>query len=119
VIDNLLSNALTFSAPGDHIRVSAERQSKMIEIRVEDNGPGINPENLERIFSRFHTDRPAGDAFGDHSGLGLIISEQIIASHNGTIRAENRGPWIPDGKGSRDNISGARFIVRLPVLGGK
>ncbi len=116
VIDNLLSNALTFSARGDHIRVSAERQSGMIEIRVEDNGPGINPENLERIFSRFHTDRPAEDAFGDHSGLGLSISEQIIASHKGTIRAENRDIWKPDGKRSQDEISGARFIVRLPVL---
>lgn len=119
VVNNLLDNALTFSPDGGRIYVVARRLGNMIEIMVEDEGPGIDPDNLVRIFKRFHTDRPDNDAFGDHSGLGLSISEQIIISHGGTVRAENRGKWTPDGNSSPDILSGARFIVRLPALNTK
>lgn len=115
VVDNLLDNARTFSPPGGNIYVFARRLGETIEIRVEDDGPGIDPDNFERIFQRFHTDRPDRDSFGDHSGLGLSISEQIILSHGGTIRAENRGRWVPEGARSPDEASGARFIVQLPA----
>jgi two-component system sensor histidine kinase ChvG len=82
-------------------------------ITVEDDGPGIEPHALERVFERFYTDRP-NEGFGQNSGLGLSISRQIVEAHRGSIRAENRlGP--ADGDGEQPRI-GARFIVRLPAV---
>jgi len=82
-----------------------------VRIVVEDDGPGVPPENLESIFRRFYTKRPAGAAFGNNSGLGLAISKQIVASHGGRIYAENRlvDPQAPEGP-----RKGARFVVELP-----
>jgi two-component system sensor histidine kinase ChvG len=90
VIVNLLDNAISFSPKGGSIYVSAKRIRKkgQIEIRVEDEGPGISDENIEKIFNRFYTDRP--ESFGQNSGLGLNISQQIVKAHKGTIWAENR-----------------------------
>jgi two-component system sensor histidine kinase ChvG len=90
VIVNLLDNAISFSPKGGSIYVSAKRIRKksQIEIRVEDEGPGISDENLEKIFNRFYTDRP--ESFGQNSGLGLNISQQIVNAHKGTVWAENR-----------------------------
>ena len=79
-----------------------------IEIRIEDDGPGIPPDNLEKVFKRFYTDRPEEHGFGNNSGLGLNISEQIVLSHKGKIWAENRLV--------NDEIVGARFIIQLPGL---
>ena len=92
VIVNLLDNARSFSPPGGTIYVTARRvkKHKEIEITVEDEGPGIRSENLEKIFNRFYTDRPEPEAFGQNSGLGLNISQQIIKAHGGRIWAENR-----------------------------
>jgi len=104
VMRNLIDNALSFSPKGGTVHVTASRAPGRIVIRVDDEGPGIEPENFERIFDRFHTDRP--DSFGEHSGLGLAISRQIIEAHGGTIRAENR---MKDGK-----VMGACFTVELP-----
>ena len=78
------------------------------EAVIEDEGPGIPEDKLEKIFDRFYTDRPAGAKFGLNSGLGLSIVAQIVDSHRGRVEAENR----IDGDG---NIRGARFIVRLPA----
>jgi two-component system sensor histidine kinase ChvG len=74
---------------------------------VEDEGPGIPEENLESIFKRFYTQRPASEAFGKNSGLGLSISQQIVEAHGGTIRAENR-------RGHDGAVIGARFVIDLP-----
>ncbi len=104
VVRNLIDNALSFSPEGGTVRVSASRERGRIFIRVEDEGPGIAPENFERIFDRFHTDRP--DSFGEHSGLGLAISRQIVEAHGGTIVAGNR---MKDGE-----VRGACFTVELP-----
>ncbi len=104
MVRNLIDNALSFSPEGGTVRVAGSREPGLIVIRVEDEGPGIAPENFERIFDRFHTDRP--DSFGEHSGLGLAISRQIVEAHGGTIRADNR---MENGK-----VAGARFIVELP-----
>jgi two-component system sensor histidine kinase ChvG len=92
VISNLLDNALSFSPPGGKIHVAARLlpKTREVEILVEDEGPGIRPENLERIFDRFYTDRPEHEAFGQNSGLGLHISRQIVQAHGGRIWAENR-----------------------------
>src|SRR5262249_25056060 len=92
VISNLLSNAQSFSTPGNQVRILCPRLRTHIEIVVDDDGPGIRPDALERVFERFYTDRPH-QGFGQNSGLGLSISKQIIEAHGGRIWAENRpGP---------------------------
>jgi two-component system sensor histidine kinase ChvG len=112
VINNLLDNARSFSPPGGSVRVTLRRRRAEIEAVVDDDGPGIEPHALERIFERFYTDRPE-QGFGQNSGLGLSISRQIIEAHRGTIRVENRlGP--PDETGEPRRL-GARFVVRLPA----
>jgi two-component system, OmpR family, sensor histidine kinase ChvG len=111
VVTNLLENARSFVPQGKgKIVVKLEPTADFMRILVEDNGPGISSENTDRIFERFYTDRPAGEEFGQNSGLGLSISRQIIQAHGGTINAEN----IIDG--STGKILGARFIVLLPTL---
>jgi two-component system, OmpR family, sensor histidine kinase ChvG len=113
VISNLLSNAQSFSEPGNKVRINCRRVRSEIEIVVDDNGPGIRPDALERVFERFYTDRPH-QGFGQNSGLGLSISKQIIDAHGGRIWAENRpGPAGEDGE---PTVAGARFVVRLPAL---
>ena len=111
VISNLLSNAQSFSNAGGKVRIVCRRVRSEIEIMVDDDGPGIGEDALERIFERFYTDRPH-QGFGQNSGLGLSISKQIIEAHGGRIWAENRaGPADADGK---PTVAGARFVVRLP-----
>jgi two-component system sensor histidine kinase ChvG len=112
VISNLLSNAQSFSEPGGKVRIVCRRVRSEIEIVVDDDGPGIRDDALERIFERFYTDRPH-QGFGQNSGLGLSISKQIIEAHGGRIWAENRaGPLDADGEAT---VAGARFVVRLPA----
>ena len=112
VISNLLSNAQSFSDAGKKVRIVCRRVRSEIEIVIDDDGPGIREDALEKIFERFYTDRPH-QGFGQNSGLGLSISKQIIEAHGGRIWAENRpGPAGDDGEAT---ISGARFIVRLPA----
>ena len=89
VIDNLIENARSFSPQGGTVRITARRLRNAVEITVDDDGPGIQPEAMERIFERFYTDRPH-QGFGQNSGLGLSISRQIVEAHGGRIRAENR-----------------------------
>jgi two-component system sensor histidine kinase ChvG len=112
VFRNLLDNAISFSPPAGTITIRARRSGAMIRIAIEDEGPGIPEGKLGAIFDRFYSERPAGEDFGTHSGLGLAISKQIVEAHDGSIRAENRY--------DRDNrLHGARFIVDLPAdLGG-
>ena len=108
VFRNLIANAISFSPPGGIIRIAAQRRGDRIEVTVDDDGPGIPDGKLEAIFERFYSERPAGEKFGTHSGLGLSISKQIVEAHRGTIVAANRC----DVDGS---IIGARFTVRLPI----
>jgi len=117
VIVNLLDNAISFSPPGGRIAVLVRRMGHEIQISVEDEGPGIPDENLERIFERFYTDRPQ-ENFGQNSGLGLNISRQIAVAHGGRLWAENRPPkGVGRGKGdaSVGRSGGARFVMRLPA----
>jgi two-component system sensor histidine kinase ChvG len=108
VFRNLIVNALSFSPASGAIRLAARHDGKVVEVTVEDEGPGIAEDKLEQIFERFYSDRPEGEKFGTHSGLGLSISRQIVIAHGGTIRAENR-------RNSSGPVIGARFVVRLPV----
>jgi two-component system sensor histidine kinase ChvG len=111
VFRNLIDNARSFTTPGTKINVRMRRTRSHVEIRVEDRGPGIRQENLERVFERFYTDRP-DQSFGNNSGLGLAISKQIVEAHGGRIWAENRiGKSVGD---TPPPILGARFVVKLP-----
>jgi two-component system sensor histidine kinase ChvG len=112
VVTNLIENARSF-VPDEHghISLSLARAGKFNILTVDDNGPGIRADNIDRIFERFYTDRPAGEAFGQNSGLGLSISRQIVEAHGGTLTAEN----IPGTKPGE--IKGARFVVTLPAEG--
>jgi two-component system sensor histidine kinase ChvG len=111
VFRNLLSNAVSFSPPGGNIRIRCGREADAVIVAVEDQGPGIPDAKLEAIFDRFYTQRPPGEKFGTHSGLGLSISRQIVEAHGGRIWAENlRDPAAPLG-----GSLGARFTVRLPA----
>jgi two-component system sensor histidine kinase ChvG len=112
---NLADNAVSFSPPGGEVRLSARLAAGgKVEIRVEDDGPGMPEENLERIFERFYSARPESEGFGDHSGLGLSISRQIVEAHGGRIWAENRRA---PGEGADAPPRGARFTVLLPADG--
>jgi two-component system sensor histidine kinase ChvG len=108
VLRNLIANASSFSPPGGRIALSARRDGETVEIAVADEGPGIPPDRLERIFERFYSARPEGEKFGTHSGLGLSISRQIVTAHGGSIAATN----VVDADG---RIGGARFVIRLPA----
>ena len=108
--ENLIENARSFSPPTGYIDLklhfNSEAQTKWAVLHVLDQGPGLPPANLETIFQRFYSERPAGEKFGTHSGLGLSIARQIIESHAGTLHSENRPP--PE--------QGACFIVKLPLI---
>ena len=111
VARNLIDNARSFTRPGTRLTVRIRRIGGEVEFRVDDGGPGLRPDNLERVFERFYTDRPEG-SFGSNSGLGLSISKQIVEAHRGRIWAENRyGKADP---GSDRPVLGARFTVRVP-----
>jgi two-component system sensor histidine kinase ChvG len=113
VINNLIDNARSFSPPGGVVRVTCRRLRGEVEITVDDDGPGISPDAMEKIFERFYTDRPH-QGFGQNSGLGLSISQQIVEAHGGQLWAENRvGVTTAEGSGK---VLGARFIVRLPAM---
>jgi len=114
VVDNLIDNARSFSKAGSTVRVTCRPLKNDIDIVVEDDGPGIPAEAMERIFERFYTHRPDQD-FGQNSGLGLSISRQIVEAHGGRIWAENRRAAASEG-GDGENILGARFTVRLPAM---
>ena len=103
VIRNLIDNAISFTPQKGVVAIRAERHGHIARIFVEDDGPGIPPENLESIFERFYTARDS-DHFGKNSGLGLSIARQIAERVGGRVWAEN----LKDG--------GARFVVEFPVL---
>lgn len=112
VFRNLIDNARSFSPPDGVVRVTLVRDdldgARPVRVRVDDDGPGIPPENLETVFQRFYTSRPRGTAFGTNSGLGLSIVRQIVEAHGGRVWAANR-------TGADGAVSGARLEVALPA----
>jgi two-component system sensor histidine kinase ChvG len=106
VLRNLIGNAISFSPPGAKIWLRGRETGGMVELAVEDEGPGIPDGKLDGIFDRFYSERPMSEQFGSHSGLGLSISRQIVEAHQGRISAENR-------RGLDGAVIGARFVVRL------
>jgi two-component system sensor histidine kinase ChvG len=107
VVNNLIDNARSFSPHGGTVRVTCRQLKNDVEITVDDDGPGISPDAMEKIFERFYTDRPH-QGFGQNSGLGLSISKQIVEAHSGSLKVENRKIG--------DAIAGARFTVTLPAM---
>jgi len=111
VFVNLITNAISFCGPGDQVRLWARKRENRVLVVVEDTGPGIPEQALTKIFKRFYSERPQTD-FGNHSGLGLAISKQIVEAHGGVIWAENiRTP----GSAAAAAPLGARFVVGLPL----
>ena len=103
ILNHLLQNALAFVPPGnEQIRITAKevpvnKQTDMVIITVEDNGPGIAPGKEDKIFEPFYTRRVDG------TGLGLAIVKQMVAGHGGTIEV------------GKSFLGGAKFIVTLPL----
>jgi two-component system sensor histidine kinase ChvG len=104
VFRNLIDNAVSFSPEGGTVTIDSQEREGRVRIIIDDDGPGIPPENLETIFNRFYTERPDAHGFGKNSGLGLSIARQIVEGFGGRIWAENRAAG-----------TGARFIVELPL----
>jgi signal transduction histidine kinase len=100
-IGNLLENGLKFTPAGGEVRLILDRDGSWAIVIVEDTGIGLPPEDLPRLFERFHRGRNAAGYPG--SGLGLAIVRSIVESHGGAVTAENLQP-------------GARFVIRLPLL---
>jgi two-component system sensor histidine kinase ChvG len=88
VASNLLDNAISFSPDGATARLQVSAARGRIHLIVEDDGPGI-PSAEEKIFSRFYSERPEAEGFGQHSGLGLAIARAIVEAHDGTLIAGN------------------------------
>ena len=104
VIQNLLDNAVSFSPPGGRIWADIVQREDWITLTICDEGPGIPEGKREKVFQRFHSDRPAEEDFGNHSGLGLAIARTIAEAHDGTLLATSR----------RDGQSGACLELGLP-----
>jgi two-component system OmpR family sensor kinase len=103
VLTNLLSNALIHTTPGTPVRVRVETVRGMVQLSVEDEGPGLSPDQVARVFERFYrVDASRGRASGG-SGLGLAIVQGVVAASGGTVRCESTV------------AGGTTFTVALPV----
>tara|TARA_Y100000590_G_scaffold99921_1_gene113571 strand:+ start:7087 stop:8637 length:1551 start_codon:yes stop_codon:yes gene_type:complete len=102
ILANLLDNAISFSPPSGEILVTCKSKKDKIQLIIEDEGPGFNEKNIDKIFDRFYSNRP--EKFGQHSGLGLNIVKNIIELHGGSVTALNQS----------GNKKGARIEVLLP-----
>jgi two-component system sensor histidine kinase ChvG len=113
VFRNIIDNALSFSPANSKIVVELTREPRggPFVVTIDDEGPGIPEDNLESIFRRFYSERPA-EHFGQHSGLGLSICRQIMETYGGSIAASNR-------KSSDGRVLGARFTIRVPMAAAK
>jgi two-component system sensor histidine kinase ChvG len=109
VVRNLLDNATSFTPAAGRILITLGRNADRVRFTVDDDGPGIPEGKLTAVFDRFYSERPPGEAFGIHSGLGLSISRQIVEAFAGTITAANR-------TGPEGQVLGARFTVELPLV---
>lgn len=102
VLSNLLDNAIKFSPPGAQVMVQIEAQAASALIRVLDQGPGIAEQDLPHLFDRFYRGSESHRRSLPGTGLGLSLSQSLIAAQGGQIRASNTG-------------SGACFTVCLPL----
>ena len=103
IVANLLDNAVSFSPPNGEISVLCGIKKNNAQLIIQDQGPGFNEKNIDKVFNRFYSNRP--EKFGEHSGLGLNIVKNIIELHGGLILASNQP----------GNKKGARIEVLLPI----
>jgi signal transduction histidine kinase len=104
VLTNLLSNAAKFTEPGGHIRLTARVEAGQIVLRVRDNGRGIDPDLLARVFDLFYQVLEPGRLTTDGLGIGLALVKSLVELHGGSITASSDGPG-----------TGSEFVVRLPA----
>ena len=105
VFTNLVDNAIKHTPAGSEVRIWGEASEGWVTVYVDDNGPGIPPEEISRIFERFYQlDKSRAGGKGRGTGLGLPISQEIVRAHGGRIVAQSR-----PGRGSR-------FAVQLPIV---
>ncbi len=107
VLENLLDNAVSFSPPGGTVEVVVWSSEGRVLLAVTDDGPGVPPAEREKVFERFHSVRPASEAFGAHSGLGLAIARTIAEAHEGSLTITDRPGGEP----------GAQLVLELPMAG--
>jgi two-component system sensor histidine kinase KdpD len=100
---NILDNAAKYAPEGSKIRVQSWREPKFVQLQVLDEGDGIPPDDLERIFDKFHRANK-GDSVRPGTGLGLAISRGFVEAMHGTVTAANR-----------TDRRGAVFTIRLPI----
>lgn len=107
VLRNLLNNALHYTPENGQIHIAARRKdTTTIQVSMDDSGPGVAEEELERIFNRFYRTDTSRQRDGEGSGLGLAIARSIVERHEGRIWAENRAE------------GGLRVVIELPVYKG-
>ncbi len=90
VLANILDNAIRYTPEGGHIAMSAAISGNMVEIRVRDSGPGVAPDELDKIFERFYRTESSRSRDNGGSGLGFAIARSIVERHNGRIWAESQ-----------------------------
>jgi CheY-like chemotaxis protein len=104
VLSNLLSNAAKYTESGGHIQLTGERRGTDLVISVTDDGIGIDPEMLPRIFDVFSQEKPALDRSQGGLGIGLSLVRGLVELHGGSVEAYSDGPG-----------TGSEFVVRLPA----
>jgi two-component system sensor histidine kinase ChvG len=103
IVENLVENAIGFIAPDGTVRAALAREDTMAVLTVSDDGPGVEPALLGRIFDRYVSSRPE-TAEGEHYGIGLWLVRQNVAALGGTVSAQNR------------DAGGFEVVVRVPAL---
>jgi signal transduction histidine kinase len=105
VLTNILDNATRHTPEGGRITLSAKQAGDFVELAVQDSGPGVPAESVDRIFERFYridASRQRDDGAPGGSGLGLAIARSIVQAHNGQLSAESEAG------------NGLKIIIRLP-----
>lgn len=101
VFENLIDNAIKFTTPDSPLEISAFAENNRVIVKVEDYGPGITPDEVDKLFEKFYRGRSLTSERG--LGLGLALCHSIIKAHGGDIWAENR------------EVGGAAFCFTLPL----
>ena len=104
VISNILDNALRYTPEGGRINLSAGRTENTIEMRIQDSGPGVAGDELDKIFERFYRTETSRTREEGGSGLGFAIAKSIVERHNGRI-------WAESAPGA-----GLTVVIRIPFL---
>ena len=100
VLTNILDNATRHTPEGGTIILSAKQTGDQVELSVQDSGPGLPPEDIDRIFERFYRADSSRQREDGGSGLGLAIAKSIVQAHNGQLSAESEA-----GKGLKITIA--------------